>query len=205
MAKWKVPEGMAEASIWVVWAFLAIGALGGGLFVLLDFFGAKADAPAWIQAIGSVLAILAAVWISSRQHVELRRERNAQERAICSVVTVIAWRMASLTEALQTNLLTATNVSATLGTWIELIQRERAALQELDLLRMPKAEIIHMILPLSSNVEFLLDTKRGYDGGVMTRATVEDKVGKILDNMRFMHSRLENIEKSYGVSGCEVA
>lgn len=67
MAKWIVPDEVKLASIWVVWGFLGLGSLGWALFVLLDYFGVLSDAAAWVQAVGSVVAILVAVWVSHRE------------------------------------------------------------------------------------------------------------------------------------------
>jgi hypothetical protein len=63
----------------VVLTLLALLALtaGGGLPWLAKFL--ESSAPAWIQAIGSVAAIIAAVLIVQRQHVlEIERRRSAE-------------------------------------------------------------------------------------------------------------------------------
>ncbi|MGF0336749.1 hypothetical protein [Ectopseudomonas toyotomiensis] len=87
MKRFEMPESMKLASIWVVWGFLAIGALGWALFVVLDFFGVKEQAAAWVQAVGSITAIGAAIWISERGH---RRDREIANQAkldeLCRVV-----------------------------------------------------------------------------------------------------------------------
>lgn len=67
MAKWIVPDEVKLASVWIVWGFLGLGSLGWGLFVLLDYFKVLSDAAAWVQAVGSVVAILVAVWVSHRE------------------------------------------------------------------------------------------------------------------------------------------
>lgn len=60
MKFFSMPPGMKIAGVWVTWAFLAIGALGWALIVVLDAFEVKKDAAAWVQAIGSILAIIGA-------------------------------------------------------------------------------------------------------------------------------------------------
>lgn len=60
MSKFSVPAKMKVASVWIVWAFLSIGALGWALLVVLEAFDAKKDVAAWVQAIGSILAIIGA-------------------------------------------------------------------------------------------------------------------------------------------------
>jgi len=80
MPKFDMPENMKIASIWVVWGFISIGALGWALFVVLCHFGVESTAAAWVQAVGSVGAILTAVWVSERGH-KRDRERAEKEAA----------------------------------------------------------------------------------------------------------------------------
>ena len=68
----KIPPAMSIATIWMIWLFLAVGVMGWVLFVLLDAFDAKKDAAAWVQAVGSILAIVAAFLVANRAH-ELQR------------------------------------------------------------------------------------------------------------------------------------
>lgn len=56
MLGFKVSERMKLVSVWVVWAFVAIGALGWALFVVLEHFDIQERA-GWAQAFGAVLAI----------------------------------------------------------------------------------------------------------------------------------------------------
>lgn len=62
----EIPEGMKLAAIWVVWSFLSMGVLGWGLWVVLEAAGSLKDMAAWVQGIGSIGAILAAVAIARR-------------------------------------------------------------------------------------------------------------------------------------------
>lgn len=70
---------MRLASIWAVWAFVAIGSLGWSLFVLLEAFGVLDDAAAWVQAIGSILAVIVAIVVASQQHRRDEARRNYAE------------------------------------------------------------------------------------------------------------------------------
>jgi hypothetical protein len=75
---------MKIAGVWVTWTFLATGAVGWALFVVLDAFEVKKDAAAWVQAIGSIGAILAAGAVPAwqRRREALRREAEQYERQI---------------------------------------------------------------------------------------------------------------------------
>lgn len=77
----QMPDAMKLASLWVIWAFVAIGVLGWALFVVLDAFGVKDQAAAWVQALGSIGAILGAIWISNgqaRRELDTRAEQHWQ-------------------------------------------------------------------------------------------------------------------------------
>ncbi len=68
-------DGMRVGTAWVIWGFLALGALGGGALVVLDYAGILRDAPAWAQAFGGIGAILVAVFLAQRERVHQRREK----------------------------------------------------------------------------------------------------------------------------------
>lgn len=78
MKSFSIPPEMRIASIWVVWVFIAVGVLGWALFVLLDAFDAKKDAAAWVQAVGSIAAIIGAFMVAQRTH-QLERQLKAEE------------------------------------------------------------------------------------------------------------------------------
>ncbi|HEK1768883.1 TPA: hypothetical protein SMR47_002829 [Pseudomonas putida] len=73
--KFQFSESMKVATAWVLWGFLSLGVLGWGLWVVLDLAGSLKDAPAWVQAIGSIGAILAAVLIAQRTTIKQRQEK----------------------------------------------------------------------------------------------------------------------------------
>jgi hypothetical protein len=85
-----IPPEMKLTTIWVAWLFLAIGALGGALFVLLDAFDAKKDAAAWVQAVGSVAAILIAVWVANKQSQERVETMRNQDNELLKKIYGVA-------------------------------------------------------------------------------------------------------------------
>lgn len=74
-----IPEGMKLASVWAVWAFIAVGAVGWALFVILEAFGVLKDGAAWIQAVGSIAAIWGAFSISNQQSKRQEAQRVFDE------------------------------------------------------------------------------------------------------------------------------
>ncbi|EQM66086.1 hypothetical protein L682_27155 [Aquipseudomonas alcaligenes OT 69] len=85
-----IPVSMRLASLWVIWFFLAIGALGGGTFAVLDFFDAKKEAAGWVQAIGSIGAILVAVWIAWEKDRRDDAKEAKKELVILQAIQLIA-------------------------------------------------------------------------------------------------------------------
>ncbi|MGZ0703289.1 hypothetical protein [Pseudomonas piscis] len=89
MKSFSMPPEMRIASIWVVWVFMAIGVLGWALFVLLDAFDSKKDAAAWVQAVGSVLAIIVAIVLANLQSQRAYKAAKQAERELLDKLNVV--------------------------------------------------------------------------------------------------------------------
>lgn len=74
MKRLHVPEGMKLASVWVVWGFLSLGALGWALKVVVYATNSGEGMAAWVQAVGSIGAIVGAIWISRLEKVTRKEE-----------------------------------------------------------------------------------------------------------------------------------
>lgn len=70
-----VPESMKLALIWVVWSFISMGFLGWTLWVVIKAVGSTESMSAWVQAIGSIGAILAAVAIARRGMMQQKEDK----------------------------------------------------------------------------------------------------------------------------------
>lgn len=79
MSRLTVSARISLASVWVVWGFLAVGVLGWSLLVVLKYFDIQDDASGWVQAIGSIGAILAAGAVPAWQRrIEAKRKEADQ-------------------------------------------------------------------------------------------------------------------------------
>ncbi|MBD0686221.1 MULTISPECIES: hypothetical protein [unclassified Pseudomonas] len=85
MKKNQILGGVKLASVWAIWAFLAVGAVGWALFTLLEAFGVLKDGAAWVQAIGSIMAILIAIWVPAYQHDKQQKAEEDKRRAYIRV------------------------------------------------------------------------------------------------------------------------
>jgi hypothetical protein len=90
MKGFKTSLSMCIATAWGVWIFVAIGALGWALFTVLEAFGVMKDAPAWVQAVGSVGAILIAVWVANRESNERRSTERDRENELLKKIYGVA-------------------------------------------------------------------------------------------------------------------
>lgn len=69
-----------------------------GLLAALWFRPPVKDWPAWVQAVGSIAAIMAAVWIAQWQAGRERRDRLEDRREIRKAVAGLARRMANIVD-----------------------------------------------------------------------------------------------------------
>jgi CheY-like chemotaxis protein len=160
---------MKLASAWVVWTFLAIGALGWALFVVLESFDAKKDAAAWIQAVGSVAAIVAAVIISSADRRSNKEHIRARELVVIRAVEEICLEarhaVASLDAGLRTFYRPVTpdapsDIRECL-TYVEEMQRDLVAI---DLMSMPNTDMVESVIQIRSLTKLARDSALiGYD------------------------------------------
>lgn len=100
MRSFKMPENMKLASIWVVWGFLSLAALGWGLQVVITATGIREGMAAWVQAIGSVGAIVAAIFVSIRQSRDQASEKEKKKQVITAYVLEVSTQCAAVSSAL---------------------------------------------------------------------------------------------------------
>ncbi|HFH4096062.1 hypothetical protein [Pseudomonas aeruginosa] len=95
-----MPENMKLASIWVVWGFLSLAALGWGLQVVITATDIREGMAAWVQAIGSVGAIVAAIFVSIRQSRDQDSEKEKKKQVITAYVLEVSTQCAAVSSAL---------------------------------------------------------------------------------------------------------
>lgn len=96
----KILQRLKVASIWVVWFFLAIGALGWSLFVVIEAFNVKKDAAAWLQAFGGIAAVGAAFYIGNKQTRDAMAARRERHEVIFELVRSVTDRAATVSSLL---------------------------------------------------------------------------------------------------------
>lgn len=158
MEGWKIPESMKLACIWVVWCFLAIGALGWTVMVVIEAVG-PIDAPDWVQAIGSVAAIVAAIFIANADRRSARSDSRRRELVILCAVHNAAQDAVSamwfLDEGLRKYYRPITEDSpADIRERIEFIDSAIRSLKGIDLMQMPFPEVVEALIQLKALLEY---------------------------------------------------
>ena len=111
-----------------------------GLLAALWFRPAVKDWPAWVQAVGSIAAIMAAVWIAQWQAGRERRDRLEDRREIRKAVAGLARRMANIIDDHANTLTTSPEYVAHEGIdWSDLLLID-AALERFDPSELVSAE-----------------------------------------------------------------
>lgn len=96
----KILQRLKIASLWMVWFFLSVGALGWSLFIVLDAFDAKRDAAAWLQAFGGIAAVGAAFYIGNKQTRDAMVARRERHEVIFKLVCSVTERAATVSSLL---------------------------------------------------------------------------------------------------------
>ena len=90
MKEGRIPRYLYLAVIWALCTFFAIGLLGWALYALLESFGATKDAAAWVQAVGSVLAIIVAIFVANMQYEIASRAAKANQLELLEKIRAVA-------------------------------------------------------------------------------------------------------------------
>lgn len=154
MNKLQIPSQMGVYTVVVVWAFLAIGALGWALFVVLDAFGATQTASAWVQAIGSISAVFTAMYVANKQAREsaqaLRRRDDVAMKLVCRVAT----RAAEVSSLLFSNFGQMQSGDTDFNTEIlTTVEEQLLVLRGINPIEMPRPDMVEPFLKIRGALE----------------------------------------------------
>lgn len=174
MAALKIPEKMVEWTLWMLWVLIFGGALWWVLIGSIVLWVGRSGGPPettvadWVQAIGSIGAILGAVWAAWHTASSQRRqsERDARDRAlvVTKALSETARRGAMWSE--QMFLLyrhqEVFKQQERFEKYVELLESEWRRAQEIKLIDLPRAEMVEPLLQLITNLEICADCGRLY-------------------------------------------
>lgn len=156
MAKLVIPVKMQAWSIWALWWVLIVGATGWLLVGSVAYFvkhqWLPADTAGWVQAFGSVAAILASIWIANAKDRRDEKAVREKERVFCALLRHVA-----VNEKVNADLLlNSISVMVDREDWsffCETHQRLIDPLMGIDVVLAPTAEIATSLLNLRGLVQ----------------------------------------------------
>ncbi len=163
----KIKDALRESApfaIRTMWVCLLVAptvwVLGGSLLPVVNI--GSSELASWVQAIGSIAAILIAVWVASSQ----RRAQLQDEKARSQLVEC---HVRSLAERSKRAVTIQSRERINLKSSLNLISGLRHSLDNINLLDLPSVQLLE---PVST----LRDALRGLEGGML-----EAESDKILD------------------------
>lgn len=186
MKRFEMPESMKLASVWVVWGFFTIGVLGWALFVVLEFFDAQQEAASWMQAIGSLLAVGAAIYAVIDQRLSEQRTREERTAVVVKNLQITAKRAVDMISILhfekqgrEHGLESGPRLSS-----IESAGNALASIRNIDLLQLPRAELIEHVIEITrclESVTMIYEEKQ---------SNFNDRSGELFDRARAALDRI---------------
>ncbi|MDF2395811.1 hypothetical protein GWQ44_09710 [Pseudomonas sp. 3MA1] len=154
MENFSMPSGMRLASIWVVWGVIAIGALGWALFAVLDAFGLKQEAAAWLQAFGGIAAVCAAFYIGNKQTKDAIAVRDAKQHVVVQLVLCVTSRAAAVSSLLFQSFTEMQSENIALKTEIMTsVEEQLMALKGINPVDFPSQEMVEPFLVIRGALE----------------------------------------------------
>ncbi len=141
--------------------------IGFGLVWVSIEYLTKDNAPAWVQAVGAVGAIWAPASAARRQQREQIRNKEEKDRVIIVSIAEIA-RSTSMAVDRLFELASTGQVRDKMSefvSWIEYVERQTMTIKGIELVSLPKAEMIQPFLLLIHNMESAARQSRAYIAG----------------------------------------
>ena len=189
-----------ERTIWALW-LLVFG--GAGLWVVVGSIGffskngwLPTDAAAWVQAIGSVVAILVAALIASGDRSFTKKNIRAREKVVIRAVEercVDAYgALSALNYRLRNHFRPVNQDSpAEVKSALQRVEEVLRDLQTIDLMSMPTTEVVECVLAARAIVqickEFALE---GWDPALAVEVHEYSPLEGLLDQMQWQINQL---------------
>jgi hypothetical protein len=173
------PFGVATffGSVWLCFAFLT-----------------KDNAPAWVQAFGSVGAIWATARVAGKQQREQAKYRLEKDRVVIAAIAEVARassmavnRLFELASTGQTK-----DKMSEYKTWIEYVERQYQTAKGIELISLPQERMIQPFLQLIHNIQSAAESSRKYIAGAQG-----DDLRSVGTSMKFNKAILESLAKQF--------
>lgn len=124
-------------------------------------------APQWVQAIGSVFAILAAIWVSNRQHREQLRRARHNEQTVSKVLIVAALNSEVCIQLIFAALAKKTELNEMpVADYVSHLRDNLEVVSNADLNRLPHPNMVWAVFALRAAIRAAIGNTEKYTEGV---------------------------------------
>lgn len=162
MARFEIPQKMKERSLWALWIFLICGGLLWLVLGATHYWGVSQRAADWAQAMGSLAAVLTALYAVWNQRASEQRAQQERAAVVIRSVQLIAERAHEAALILHFGI----KPSDLIGDMpergrIESANNALAAIKSIDPMSLPNVGLIDPVIALGRCVESLLQIYEG--------------------------------------------
>lgn len=152
------------------------------------------NAPAWVQAFGSVGAIWATARVAGKQQMEQAKYRLEKDRVVVAAIAEIARASSMAVDRLFELASTgqAKDKLREFETWIEYVDRQYQTAKGIELINLPQEKMIQPFLQLTHNIRSAAEHSRKYIAGAKG-----DELRLIGYSMQFNKAILESLKKQF--------
>ncbi|MDF7793564.1 MULTISPECIES: hypothetical protein [Pseudomonas] len=126
------------------------------LGLILAMKGATPEMAAWVQAVGSVAAILAAISIASRQSREALTDKLERDRVVLEAIIALSERAGHAVKRLYEK----TSPNSRSAEDVAYVQASYQAFLSIDLISLPNVSIFDQVMIVRSNLEVALQQEK---------------------------------------------
>lgn len=156
VSKWQsIPREMGVFTVWWLWLLmLGIPTLWLLVGVFVHFGVLDKDSPGWVQAVGSIAAVFAAVLIANEQGRQQARERQSKDRVVSHLVVGVAARAAAVSSLLfQSFNDLQQQVKETNEEILTTVESQVLALRGINPVDLPRPEMVEPFLRIRAAME----------------------------------------------------
>lgn len=151
-------------------------------------------APQWVQAIGSVFAILAAIWVSNRQHKEQVRRAQQGEQTISKTLIGAALNSAVCIDLICAALSPKNHINErAVAEYVSHLSDNLDVVSNADLNRLPHPNMVFAVFALRAAIRTAIGNTEKYTEG-MTSAEQTKKV--LIKNCQNLYGLIRDLNKA---------
>ncbi|WP_043309533.1 hypothetical protein [Pseudomonas sp. ML96] len=150
-----IPRYLGLFTVWWVWVMvMVIPSLWLLIGVFVHFGVLNGDSPGWVQAVGSIAAVFAAVLIANKQDEQQAQERKSKDRVVSNLVVGVATRAAAVSSLLfQSFNQLQQQIDETSEEILTTVESQVLALRGINPVDLPRPEMVEPFLRIRAAME----------------------------------------------------